>query len=102
MHLCCSSFRCLKRGWSSQQVGADTRIGHADWSDWHIPLWFEKYKCITNSMKRRSLLQACFHILPCRKEGRKEDYICSSRLGLIRWSIDIVITPVHLAWQNNL
>ena len=64
--LCCCSFRCLKRGWSSQQVGADTRIGRADWSDWHISLWFYIYKCITSSRKRRSLLQACFQILPCR------------------------------------
>ena len=29
-----------------------------------------------------------------RKEGRLQ---CSSRLGLIRWTIDIVIRPVHLA-----
>ena len=33
------------------------------------------------------------------KEGRKEDCICSSRLGLIRCHTDIVIKPVHLAWQ---
>ena len=67
----------------------------------HISSWI----VLTTLGQRRVLMmmvtrtQAHLH-QPWRLYRRKEDYICSSRPGLIRWNIDIVIRPTHLAWQT--